>query len=167
MSAAERRVLINKEENTVLRVVDFIGIIPAITGKIELVYEGEQEGAGIVAQSLIGKSIRSLFLSFFPDPEKSKKEKENHYAPIMEWFGSGNTLDMLTQSSDKTYKETLSQVPGLEDLVKHYVPKLADVEKEFYMEFALHGLAEFSQISKKTLETGLQFKDLFPAACLT
>ncbi|WP_226389965.1 sigma 54-interacting transcriptional regulator [Penaeicola halotolerans] len=161
MSAAERRVLINKEENTVLRVVDFIGIIPAITGKIELVYEGEQEGAGIVAQSLIGKSIRSLFLSFFPDPEKSKKEKENHYAPIMEWFGSGNTLDILTQSSDKTYKETLSQVPGLEDLVKHYVPKLADIEKEFYMEFALHGLAEFSQISKKTLETGLQFKDLF------
>ncbi|MCK5367722.1 MAG: sigma 54-interacting transcriptional regulator, partial [Cyclobacteriaceae bacterium] len=51
-SAAERRALINHEKTTNIRISDFIGVIPAITGKVELVYEGEQEGPGIVAKDL-------------------------------------------------------------------------------------------------------------------
>jgi len=41
------------------------------------------------------------------------------------------------------------------------VKALPEREKEFFMEFALHGLAEYSQLSKKMLDTGMQFKDLF------
>ncbi|MCB0753612.1 MAG: sigma 54-interacting transcriptional regulator, partial [Ignavibacteriae bacterium] len=50
ISTAERRMLINGEEETTVRISDFIGVIPSITGKVELVYEGEQEGTATVAQ---------------------------------------------------------------------------------------------------------------------
>jgi magnesium chelatase subunit I len=162
ISAAERRLYMNGEENTVIRISDLIGVIPAITGKVELVYEGEQEGAGLVAYTLIGKAIRTLFTDFFPSPEQKKKEKtDNLYTLPLSWFGEGNTLDLLASQSDKEYKTLLHQVPGLENIVTKQVKSLPEREKEFFMEFALHGLAEYSQLSKKMLDTGMQFKDLF------
>ncbi len=162
ISAAERRLYMNGESNTVIRISDLIGVIPAITGKVELVYEGEQEGAGLVAYNLIGKAIRTQFVNYFPSPEQKKKEKgENPYTLSLEWFGEGNAIDILASQSDKTYKSILHQVPGLEKVVTSMVKNLPEKEKEFFMEFALHGLAEYSQLSKKLLDTGLQFKDLF------
>lgn len=162
ISAAERRLYINGEANTVVRIADLIGVIPAITGKVELVYEGEQEGAGLVAYNLIGKAIRTQFVNYFPSPEQKKKDKSsNPYVLPLAWFGEGNVLDILASQPDKVYKNLLHSVPGLEEVVIQMVKKLPEKEKEFYMEFALHGLAEFSQLSKKLLDTGLQFKDLF------
>lgn len=162
ISAAERRLYMNGESNTVVRIADLIGVIPAITGKVELVYEGEQEGAGLVAYNLIGKAIRSQFINYFPSPEQKKKDKEgNPYVLPLAWFGEGNVLDILASQSDKTYKEALHAVPGLEEVVTQLVKNVPEKEKEFYMEFALHGLAEYSQLSKNMLDTGLQFKDLF------
>ncbi|MBN7814292.1 P-loop NTPase family protein [Algoriphagus pacificus] len=162
ISAAERRMYRNGESNTMVRIADLIGVIPAITGKVELVYEGEQEGAGIVAYSLIGKAIRSQFVNYFPSPEQKKKSKEgNPYVIPLAWFGEGNELDILASQSDKDYKIALQSVPGLEDVVTQLVKDLPEKEKEFFMEFALHGLAEYSQLSKKMLDTGLKFKDLF------
>ncbi|SHN20658.1 magnesium chelatase subunit I [Cyclobacterium lianum] len=162
ISAAERRLYLNGETNTIVRIVDLIGVIPAITGKVELVYEGEQEGAGLVAYNLIGKAIRNLFVQYFPSPEQKKKEKEgNPYVLPLSWFGEGNSLDVLASQTDKEYKKALHDVPGLEKITTQFVETLPEKEKEFYMEFALHGLAEYSQLSKKLLDTGMQFKDLF------
>ncbi|WP_439483143.1 magnesium chelatase [Cyclobacterium plantarum] len=164
ISAAERRLYLNGETNTMVRIVDLIGVIPAITGKVELVYEGEQEGAGLVAYNLIGKAIRNLFVQYFPSPEQKKKDKEkegNPYVLPLSWFGEGNSLDILASQSDKEYKKALLEVPGLEKITTQFVEGLPEKEKEFYMEFALHGLAEYSQLSKKLLDTGMQFKDLF------
>ncbi|KPQ15458.1 MAG: magnesium chelatase subunit I [Algoriphagus marincola HL-49] len=162
ISAAERRLYLNGEENTTVRIADLIGVIPAITGKVELVYEGEQEGAGLVAYNLIGKAIRSQFINYFPSPEAKKKSKEGDpYVIPLAWFGEGNELDILASQSDKEYKQALHEVPGLEEVVTGLVKNLPEKEKEFFMEFALHGLAEYSQLSKNLLDTGLQFKDLF------
>ncbi len=162
ISAAERRLYLNGEEKTVVRIADLIGVIPAITGKVELVYEGEQEGAGLVAYTLIGKAIRTLFTDYFPSPEQKKKAKEGSpYVLPLAWFGEGNELDILASQDDKAYKTALHSVPGLEAIVTQYVDHLPEKEKEFFMEFALHGLAEFSQLSKKLLETGMRFRDLF------
>ncbi|WP_144606122.1 P-loop NTPase family protein [Algoriphagus algorifonticola] len=162
ISAAERRLYMNVENKTVVRIADLIGVIPAITGKVELVYEGEQEGAGLVAYNLIGKAIRSQFVNYFPSPEEKKKSKEgNPYVIPLAWFGEGNVLDILASQSDKEYKQALMEVPGLENVVTQLVKNLPEREKEFFMEFALHGLAEYSQLSKRMLDTGLQFKDLF------
>ena len=161
LSAAERRALVNGESKTYVRVADFLNTIPAVTGKVELVYEGEQEGAGHVAQVLMGKAIRTQFLNYFPDPDKAKKSKQvSPYKSITDWFGDGHTLDILSDASAADYKKALQQVPGLKELVAKQQPAAKGDELLFMMEFALHGLAEHSQISKNKLTTGLQFKDI-------
>ena len=162
ISTAERRMLINREKNTFLRLSDLTGIIPAVTGKIELVYEGELEGPAKVANILIGKAIKSLFARYFPDPEKAKKSKNaNPYNSITEWFTEGNTIDISDALNASKYKKTLMEVPGLYDLIKKFHPKLSENQTLLLMEFVLHGLAEHSQLNKKYLDGGFGFSDMF------
>ena len=161
ISSAERRALINGDTQTQTRISDLWGVIPSLTGKVELVYEGEQEGPIIVAQNMIGKTIRTMFLDFFPDPEQMKKQKDkNPYKAISDWFGDGNTIDILSDYSNKDYDKSLHSVKGLARLIEEYHGSETHDMKLFLMEFALHGLAEYSIISKNTLSAGLQFKDL-------
>lgn len=162
ISAAERRMLLNGEERTMLRVADLFAAIPAITGKVELVYEGEQEGPGIVAYTMVGKAIRRQFSAYFPEPESSKKQKkQNLYQSIIAWFGEGNELTMLHDASQSAYEELLKDVPGLSEAVESQLKNLPTEEKWFFMEFLLHGLAEYSQLSRKAVDAGLKFNDLF------
>lgn len=173
VSAAERRMLINGENATYVRMNDFWGVIPALTGKMELVYEGELDGPFVVSQNLIGKSIRTLFLNYFPDPEKFKikskpknadqhiKEIKNPYNSIIQWFNNGNVLDIVSDFDKKSYENALKSIAGLAETVAQFHPKVKDDEKYFLMDFLLHGLAEYSLINKSRLERGLQFKDLF------
>ena len=171
VAAAERRALLNGEASTLTRVADLLVAVPALTGKMELVYEGEQEGPAMVAQSLMGKALRAQFLNYFPDPDKVKKQKgkdgkagsANPYAPIVTWFGNGNALDLLHDASDQAYRTLLDSVPGLAAVVKSSVPDELvpdDAARYLLMEFALHGLVEHSQLSRQRLSNGAQFKDL-------
>ena len=162
ISTAERRMLKNGAEKTTVRVADFVGVIPAITGKVELVYEGEQEGPGIVAANLVSKALRTQFVNFFPDPEEIRKSKkrDNPYQVISEWFGKGNMVDIMLDASDADYSSCLNSVPGLAVLVNKKYKKESEAYRLFLMELALHGLAEYSVLSKHTLDEGLQFKDL-------
>lgn len=161
-SSAERRMLLNSESKTHVRVGDFWGVVPSITGKIELVYEGEQEGPFIVAQNLIGKAIRTMFTALFPDPESFKKSKKpNPYRRIVDWFGKGHEIDMMNDLPNQAYARTLYSIPGLVEVVKQYHRDASKDEKLFLMEFLLHGLAEYSQLNKSLVQSGFQFKDLF------
>lgn len=161
VAAAERRAIINGEKNTAIRISDFVGVLPSITGKVELVYEGQQEGPGIVAQNLVGKAIRSQFLNYFPDPEKFRKQKDKSpYKKITNWFGDGNSIDLLNDMSNAEYERLLKTVPGLAELIQEFHRGQDSAIRILLMEFALHGLAEYSMISKHTLSAGLQFKDL-------
>ena len=161
IAAAERRSIINNEKIVYIRISDFVGVIPAITGKVELVYEGEQEGPNIVAQNLVGKAIRTQFLNYFPDPDKFRKQKEKSpYKKISDWFGDGNSVDLLHDMPQPEFEKKLKGVPGLAELINDFHKGQDTATKLFLMEFALHGLAEFSLISKHNLSAGLQFKDL-------
>ena len=161
IAAAERRSIINNEKIAFARISDFVGVIPAITGKFELVYEGEQEGPNIVAQNLVGKAIRAQFLNYFPDPDKFRKQKEKSpYKKISDWFGDGNSVDLLHDMPQGEFEKRLKSVPGLAELIEEFHKGQDSATKLFLMEFALHGLAEFSLISKHNLTAGLQFKDL-------
>jgi magnesium chelatase subunit I len=161
VSTAERRMILNNENETSLRISDIYGIIPSITGKIELVYEGEQEGPTKVAHILISKSIRSIFVDHFPSPDKMKKNQPNNpYQAIVNWFSKGNTVDILSDLSSEEYQKTLNKVTGLKDLVLKYQTKATGKDQFLFMEFVLHGLAEYSLLSKFKLETGVQFKDM-------
>lgn len=161
VASAERRSIINGEKTALIRITDFIGVVPAITGKVELVYEGEQEGPGIVAQNLIGKAIRTQFVNYFPNPEKFRKQKDKSpYKKITDWFSDGNNVDLLHDMNQSEFEKILKKVPGLNDLVNSFHKGHDTGLKLFLMEFALHGLAEYSLISKHNLVTGHQFKDL-------
>lgn len=172
VSSAERRALIHGEKQTQVWISDLSGIIPAITGKIELVYEGEQEGPYQVALNLVDKAIRSQFIQYFPNPELIKKkrsvgkksveekEPENPYKAIIRWFDGGNHVDLLTDMKDEARIHALYQVDGLYAFVKKHFPQANDKQNALLMEFVLHGLAAYSLISKKTIEGRIEFKDL-------
>lgn len=161
-SAVERRALINREQAYV-RVSDLYSVAPSITGKVELVYEGEQEGSGIVALNLISKAIRTRFTPLFPDPDKIRKQKNkvhNPYNTITQWFGNDHVADILHNYSEEAYRNTLNSIPGLSQLIDVYHRDADEPLKFFLMEFALHGLSEFSMLSRHNLTKGIQFKDL-------
>src|SRR5687767_12790288 len=129
ISAAERRAIINKEKETQVWISDLSGIIPSITGKIELVYEGEQEGPYQVAYNLMEKTIRTQFSKYFPNPDTFKKKRiketvpdENPYRAITGWFDSGNHLNIFFESKDEDKVQLLYKVEGLYGLVKKYFP---------------------------------------------
>ena len=103
VSTAERRLLHSGDDKTAIRMSDFTGIIPAITGKIELVYEGEQEGAYNVALTLLGNAIKSLYSEFFPKIEKIEKQGvETPYDEIVSWFfNNSEDFEILDDISEK------------------------------------------------------------------
>ncbi|MBS1734293.1 MAG: AAA family ATPase [Bacteroidetes bacterium] len=166
ISAAERRAIINDEANTQVWISDLAGIIPAITGKIELVYEGEQEGPYQVAYNLLERAIRTQFVQYFPNPDSLKKkrgkeqETENPYKSISRWFDAGNNLNVFLDTTDADKIQLLYKVDGLHALVKKYFHAANEKENALLMEFVLHGLSSYSLISKKLLEGRFEFKDL-------
>jgi magnesium chelatase subunit I len=166
ISAAERRSIINKEKETQVWMSDLVGIIPSITGKIELVYEGEQEGPYQVAFNLLEKAFRSQFINYFPNPEQLKKRKagevkeENPFKSITSWFDKGNQLNLFFNTKDEDKILQLYKVDGLHALIKKYFKHANEKETALLMEFVLHGLASYSLISKKIVEGKIEFKDL-------
>jgi magnesium chelatase subunit I len=161
VSTAERRALINGEKKTIARVSDLWGTIPAINGKIELVYEGEQEGPVNVAKFLISKAIRTQFVNYFPDPERIKRAKEkNPYEQVILWFNQNNEVDLLLDEPNAGWREKLLLVEGLDTLVKQFHKEANEDEKLLLMEFALYGLASFSLINRMALDSNVLFKDL-------
>lgn len=162
ISTAERRALLAKEKKVEVRIADLIGIIPAITGKIELVYEGELEGPAKVAHILIGKAIKTLYAGYLPDPEKEKKRKSNSpFRKIIEWFTDGNSVEISDKLNTNQYKKELMKVDGLKEMVDAFYPDLLEHQTFLLMELTLHALAEHSQLSKKYLDGGYGFSDMF------
>ncbi|MBT8303367.1 MAG: sigma 54-interacting transcriptional regulator, partial [Bacteroidia bacterium] len=161
LSTAERRALLNGDKNTAVRLSDFLGIIPAITGKVELVYEGEQEGAAQVAYNLIGDAVKNLFDEYFPKIEKLKKQdEETPYDDIVSWFfNQTEGFELMDDLRDKEYCSMLDAISPLDDLLGEYQPKLEKQDSYFVKEFVLWALAEYKQLSKYRFTEGIQFKD--------
>ncbi|TMU56413.1 magnesium chelatase [Flagellimonas algicola] len=162
LSASERRIARSKEEKTTLRLMDFMGIIPSITGKIELVYEGEQEGAGSVAETLIEDAIKSLFPTYFPKIAKlERKDSESVYDELIHWFFEGEGFDLLDEDNDQEYRNKLDSISPLNALLEEYQPSLAKEDTYFMKELLLWGLVAHKKLSKHRFTQGYQFKDLY------
>jgi len=167
ISAAERRALRNGDARTVARIGDLQAVVPAITGKIELVYEGEQEGPEKIAHHLLGLAIRNVFADLFPDPAKSKKrtregapQKVDPYQSIVAHF-ENQGLDLAFEATDAEHARTLRSVKGLHDVVKQHHAYLDAEEQVLWGEFVLHGLAEHSRIGRSLVAGTTRFGDLF------
>ena len=162
MSTAELRALKAGDIDTTVRLSDFMGIIPAITGKVELVYEGEQEGADSVALALIENAIQTLYPKLFPKIEKLERENEaSPYDEIISWFFDGSGFELLDHIPNSEYQLTLDKVLPLDNLIKKYQPGTNESDQYFLKEFILWGLVQFKKLSKYRFVDGVQFKDLY------
>lgn len=161
LSTAERRALKNGDEKTLIRLSDFMGVIPSVTGKLELVYEGEQEGAAFVAEALIGEAIVELFGTMFP--KISKLERPNAVSPyndVLEFFFEESGFELLDELPEKEYRAQLDEVKPLSQLIDKYLPNTPKEDTYFLMEFILWALVEHKKLSKDRFTEGYEFKDL-------
>ncbi|MBI6119791.1 magnesium chelatase [Salegentibacter maritimus] len=162
LSTAERRSLNSGDDSTFLRLSDFIGVVPAITGKVELVYEGEEEGAASVALQLIGNAIKTLFPQYFPKIEKLQRPDETTpYDDLIAWFFEQSGFELPDDLSDAEYKQKLNSVKPLNELIKKYHLEISEKDSYFLKEFLLWALVEFKKLSKHRFAKSLQFKDLY------
>jgi magnesium chelatase subunit I len=162
VSTAERRALLNGETNTSVRFSDLLGMIPSITGKVELVYEGEQEGSYFVANQLISEATKTLFLKYFPKIEKLKKEEQKTpYDAVLEWFFQANNFELSDEATNSLYNSTLDLIEPLDDLINVYQSKVAREDINFLKEFILWALVELKQLFKKRTENGMIFNDMY------
>lgn len=160
ISTAERRSLLTEDDKTTVRLIDFFGSIPAITGKIELVYEGEQEGADFVAQNLITNAVKILFLELFPEIKKlTKEDEETPYDEITQWFYSSDSIELLDDMNDAYFKEQLDVITPLQKLIDKYHPNYSKEDVNFLKELILWALSEFKILSKERFTKGFQFND--------
>lgn len=164
ISAAERRALRNGEEHTVARVGDLQAVIPAIVGKIELVYEGEQEGAEKIAHHLIGQAVRNTFGDLFPDPARPRKksaegQNADVYRSVVKYFEE-NHADLPWDATNAQYGKALDAVSGLRQLIRDQHREVVEAEQLVWAEFVLHALAEHSRIGRTVHADRAGFGDL-------
>lgn len=161
ISAAERRALMNGEEEATARITDVYHMIPALTGKLELVYEGEQEGVLNVAKHIIGKAVKKIFSKHFPNPEKEKRrDGDSIYKPVLDWFANGNELDLTDYLSQKEYEKTLNRVEGLASIVSKNTETENGLAKYVLMDFVIEALHQNSMLGKEDLDDRRNYSDM-------
>src|SRR6056300_323594 len=161
VSSAERRMIINNEKQTIIRMSDFNSVISSINGKVELVYEGEEEGAEQVSYNLISDAVKSLFSKYFPKIEKlTKPDEESPYDSLLEWF-TQKQLIMNDNLKNEEYEKVLLELKDASLLLDKYIPGLDKNDKFFFIEFILWGLEGFNKLSILRTNNGIEFKDPF------
>lgn len=164
LSTAEYRCLSSGSKQTNIRYSDIIGMIPSIIGKVELVYEGEQEGANFVAEKLISSASKTLFDTYFPKIKKLKHENDKDpYDAVLQWFFEQSSFELFDDSSEDEYASSLDSIEALNLLLKSYMPNLGEDDKLFAKEFILWALAAYNKLNKKRIVKGFEFKDSYGA----
>jgi magnesium chelatase subunit I len=157
MAAAKLRLIETGSEKTTIRLVDFMSIIPSITGKIELVYEGEQEGADEVAKLLIDNAVLVQFESLFPRISKLEKEGvKTPYTDLIEWFDN-NFIELNYTDTDDEFFSSLRSIKPLTALIEDHAGKLNTQDQAFCMELVLWGLTINNKLDKSENNTAHKF----------
>ncbi len=168
VSQVERRVMrLGDQAGPEPRLIDLGQLVAAVTGKVELVYEGEQEGPMKVARHLIGSASRTLFDRHFPDviregetPERGGQAKSDCYKPVLDWFAAGNRVELSDSQPDAAYRRALEAVPGLRALAERYLPASTPATLPLGMELVLEGLHQHALLAKEESATGASYSDM-------
>jgi magnesium chelatase subunit I len=165
--AVELRGVLTGEAAPRARLTDLESVIPAITGKLELVYAGEQEGPARIARAMVGKAVKAEFQARFLDPynRKEKAPEDNPYHGVLAWFEKGNTLTLGDRLGDAAYRQALESVPELRRTLSRAALDRsaleADKENEaLHMELLLEGLHLHSRLSKENVTEGFTYRDM-------
>jgi magnesium chelatase subunit I len=160
ISGATHRMLMSNQDKTTVRMSDFLAVIPAITGKVELVYEGEQEGSENVALLLFGDAIKTLFNESFREIKKlSKPGSSDEFDAVVSWVMENNSFSIPTNIHDNEYAEILNAIAPLGEIVEMYQALASPSDKLFFKEFLLWGLVEYKKLDKQESDGGYQFED--------
>jgi magnesium chelatase subunit I len=166
ISNIERRAALNGEPESYPRICDLTAIISSIVGKVELVYEGENEGANIVALNLIGEAVKKTFLRYFPKPRKGHDESpQAHtsgdlYQPVVDFFSSGMRLELSDEQPSSEYEKALRSIYGLDKIARSHVDIKNDAELLLAMELILEGLHRFNMIAKESPDNKFIYADM-------
>ncbi len=141
VSNAERRALTHEEKLIVPRISDIYAALPAITGKLELEYEGEMKGADHVSRELIRAAVAKAFDSFLHGVNLNQ---------VVQWFDLGGEIQLSDNAGAKEVLEGLHQIQGLMDkLTKLNVgPKDSPEMQVSAAEFILEGLHAHKKIGR-------------------
>jgi len=166
LSNAERRALLRGEERTTARISDLFAASSSITGKIELVYEGEREGVQAVARALIGRAAKAVFDRHLPDAYGLDQAPgagagEGEFKPVVEHFKNGRVLDLSDEMTDAELADCLAKIAALEGLTKKYLSAHSTGELAAGMEFVLEGLHQSSLLAKSEMVGGRSYRDMF------
>lgn len=174
VSNAERRGLKTGEAKVYARVCDLQQAVSAVSGKVELVLEGEQEGALNVARALLGRGLKALFAQRLPEPFKPRRVRaqaqqqaegeplaSSEYRPILEWFAGGNHVEISDDMPQAEYARRLSQVKGLGALAAKYLEPKGAEEAAVAQELVLEGLHQHSMLSRdRTDHATTSYRDM-------
>jgi magnesium chelatase subunit I len=106
VSNAEQRAARTGEKTSYARIADLYAALPAITGKLELEYEGELKGADTIARELIRTAVGRIFSKHFADV---------NFQPVIQWFELGGELKLAELASTHDRYQQLSKIQGLAD----------------------------------------------------
>jgi len=177
VSNAERRGLATGEKTVVTRVCDLQHAVSAVSGKVELVLEGEQEGAQNVARALLGRGVKAVFNQTFPDafkprrargrgasappPDDDEAKANAEYRPVLEWFASGQQLSIADDMPAADYAAELRRVKGLAELASKYLEPANADEHAVAMELVLEGLHQSSMLARERTDASrTEYKDM-------
>jgi magnesium chelatase subunit I len=172
VSNAERRAILLDDPVIVPRICDLQHVLPGMTGKLELVFEGEQEGSVKVSKALVGKSVRETFKKYFPDPLKKRVRPpqeqggkpvvdDPEYGKIIQWFESGNVAEISDSMTLEQYAGELDKVKGLREFTRRHMEGIEErYELPSVMEFVLDGLHQNSKIAKDEVDHVTSYKDM-------
>ncbi len=179
VSNAERRAIVLGDNIITPRLCDLPHVLPGMSGKLELVFEGEQEGSVKVAKALIGKAVREIFRQYYPDPLKKETVRsrqgrggeapditeDSTYAKIVKWFESGNTVEITDDMPTAEYHSQLRKVTGLQEVTTRYMEldNRQPAQVAAAMEFVLDGLHQNSKIAKEVSDHSTSYKDMVGA----
>ena len=156
VASAKLRLVESEAKKTQIRLIDFISIVPSITGKIELVYEGEQEGADEVARLLIDRAVEKQFEKIFPKITKLEKVNEKKfYSDLIDWFDT-DFIELNESDLDTDFYGKLSSIKPLQKLVSQYSSHLNLNDQRFCLEICLWGLIVKNKLDRS--ENQLSFK---------
>jgi magnesium chelatase subunit I len=141
VSNAERRALTHREKLIVPRMSDIYAALPAITGKLELEYEGEMKGADYVSRELIRTAIAKTFDTYLHGVNMNQ---------VVQWFDLGGEIRLSDNAAAEDVLEGLSQIQGLmEKLGKLNVNTKDSAEMQVSAaEFVLEGLHAHKKIGR-------------------
>ena len=141
VSNAERRALTHQEKFVVPRISDIYAALPAITGKLELEYEGEMKGADHVSRELIRTAIAKMFDAYLHGV---------NFNQVVQWFDLGGEIQLSDNAGAEEVLEGLRQIQGLMDkLGKLNVgPKDSSEIQVSAAEFVLEGLHAHKKIGR-------------------